>query len=512
MVNMNKSDKIYTQNWIVKFMLDICDYFPDRDLSKLRVVEPSCGTGNFAIEIVSRLCKSASKHGRTYLELINSLKFYDIDHRALDVARKKIQSLLQKYGYSVEESNLLVSSWIVESDFIFSNLAEVDLVIGNPPYIKGVEIPSDLRNKYIEELETYSKGADIYIGFLEKGLKLLSGTGKLCYICSDRWQKNQFGARFRNFVEASDFHISFNCQLHESEVFEQKVTAYPSITLFQRDTGIEKEVICNREFDKVSSKTLLLDLANGANNFDGRPYTIFPISKSEKYRDFPSIEEEEIRIGIGIATGRDKIFITQDPLIVEKELLLPLAHSRDLNSAKFPEIPNRWLINPWKDGNLVNLDDYPKMSSYLLANQEELMNRHVAKRNPKSWYRTIDKVKDDLLSREKLLLRDLTTALEPIYDEGVLYPHHNLYWMTSEKWNLKVLGGILVSDDVTEQMTDLSVKMRGGVIRNQAQYLRKIKVPKFEEISAQDRKMLSYAFETRNRTLASKICNKIYKN
>ena len=84
--------------------------------------------------------------------------------------------------------------------------------------------------------------------------------------------------------------------------------------------------------------------------------------------------------------------------------------------------------------------------------------------------------------------------------------------MTSEKWNLKVLGGILISDDVTEQMTDLSVKMRGGVIRNQAQYLRKIKVPKFEEISAQDRKMLSYAFETRNRTLASKICNKIYKN
>ena len=38
---------VYTRRWIADLMLDAVGYTPDKDLASVRVLEPSCGIGNF---------------------------------------------------------------------------------------------------------------------------------------------------------------------------------------------------------------------------------------------------------------------------------------------------------------------------------------------------------------------------------------------------------------------------------------------------------------------------------
>ena len=74
-----------------------------------------------------------------------------------------------------------------------------------------------------------------------------------------------------------------------------------------------------------------------------------------------------------------------------------------------------------------------------------LRNRHVAGKVADKWYRTIDKVDHTLVDRPKLLFPDLKMTTHPVLEPGGLYPHHNLYYVISDKWDLRVLGGLLLS-------------------------------------------------------------------
>ena len=38
---------VFNKSWVVDLLLDLCDYRPDLHLTKLRVVEPSVGSGAF---------------------------------------------------------------------------------------------------------------------------------------------------------------------------------------------------------------------------------------------------------------------------------------------------------------------------------------------------------------------------------------------------------------------------------------------------------------------------------
>ena len=46
-------DNVFTSPDVVKYMLDLSGYTPDRDLSSVNVIEPSCGEGEFVIEIIT---------------------------------------------------------------------------------------------------------------------------------------------------------------------------------------------------------------------------------------------------------------------------------------------------------------------------------------------------------------------------------------------------------------------------------------------------------------------------
>ena len=50
-----KHGDVFTSPEIVSYMLDLVGYTADKDLGKTSILEPSCGEGEFVIEIVRRL-------------------------------------------------------------------------------------------------------------------------------------------------------------------------------------------------------------------------------------------------------------------------------------------------------------------------------------------------------------------------------------------------------------------------------------------------------------------------
>ncbi len=195
-------------------------------------------------------------------------------------------------------------------------------------------------------------------------------------------------------------------------------------------------------------------------------------------QDFLPLEDAGCKVGIGVATGADKAFIVPyDDIDVEDDRKLPLVTTRDIRSGDV-----RWrglgVVNPFADtGGLVPLSEYPRLDRYFHERRAELMARHVARKVPSNWYRTIDRIHSFLASTPKLLIPDIKGEAHIVHEHGRLYPHHNLYYVTSREWELEALRAIFLSGIARLFVSAYSTRMRGGYLRFQAQYLRRIRVP-----------------------------------
>lgn len=213
-----------------------------------------------------------------------------------------------------------------------------------------------------------------------------------------------------------------------------------------------------------------------------------------------SIEEQGFHIGIGVATGADRIYISPKLKdMIEEDRILPAINARDLTGDKL-NWNGEYLLNPFDEkGNLVDLTSYPKAQAYLESKKEILSNRHIAKKSPDKWYRTIDKVKAELQYTPKILIPDISGNSLLFIDEGHFYPLHNIYYITGEDTHqLKILCSILMSDFVKKQIQRLSTNMNGGYARWQSQNLRKLRIPCIKGITQEQATILEEGYDKKD--------------
>jgi hypothetical protein len=75
---------------------------------------------------------------------------------------------------------------------------------------------------------------------------------------------------------------------------------------------------------------------------------------------------------------------------------------------------------------------------------------------------------------------------------------------------MRVLGGLLLSKVAEAFVSAYGVKMRGGTLRFQAQYLRRIRVPRPDAIGLADRAALAQAFDRRDVEAATRAALNAY--
>jgi hypothetical protein len=525
--------EVFTRRWVVEFILDLVGYRPGDELASKVIVEPACGPGAFLIPVVERLLDSCRLHGREITRLTRAIRAYDLLESNVELARKAVVQLLTDEGFSVEASESVAETWVNTADFLLTDheSESADFVVGNPPYIRLEEVPRHLTDAYRRACPTMRGRSDIYVGFFEVGMRILKSDGRLGFICADRWMHNDYGSALRDRITA-DYAIESIVSMHDVDAFEDEVSAYPAVVVIRNGTQEAVRVVnATAGFEADASRAvtrwidapdpnLILENAEGTRIdkwFTGTD--LWPSGNNARkqlvadleYR-FSTLENPETgtRVGIGVATGCDDVYVITDTDSVEKDRLLPLVLARDTATGAV-DWSGQYLVNPWGEDGLVDLIAYPKLKAYLEEHEERLRNRHVAKRRPELWYRTIDRVDPMLRTRPKLLLPDIKARSNPVLDDGDLYPHHNLYFVVSEEWDLEVLGGLLLSDLANALIGAYCVKMRGGTYRFQAQYIRKMRVPDLSSLDRPTQQGLVDAFRSRDVEAATALASFIYK-
>ena len=522
---------VYTRRWVVDLLLDLAGYQSRNNLVDALTVEPSAGDGAFLGPMIERLVESCRRLGRPLSDCQDSLVAYELNAASAERTRALAVGILVQRGEKLPVAERLAESWVRTGDYLFEAIGiEADFVIGNPPYVRLEDIPEQTAAAYRNAYPTMCGRADLYVAFFEAALRRLKANGVCAFICADRWMRNQYGAELRDLI-TSAYDVEFVIEMHRADAFDDEVDAYPAITVIRRKSqGPVVVASAGPDAVKAAPQTLAATLhATGR----GHPHILppglrtaliekwfkgsapWPCHSPEQLALLRRLEEQfftlesNAKVGIGVATGNDRVFITKDPGLVECSRLLKLALAKDICSGKLAW-SGHYLVDPWNSKGLVELDKYPRLRAYFEEHDVALKKRHTAAKNLHGWYKTIDRVTHSLASKPKLYIADIKNALDPVLDAGETYPHHNLYFIESEAWNLEVLGGLLLSAVGQFFVASYGVRMRGGYWRFQAQYLRRIRVPDPKTLSNVQSQDLVQAFRERDRERATRAALTIY--
>lgn len=522
---------VYTKSWVVELLLNLAGYRSDNNLVDTLAVEPAAGDGAFVRPIIERLVASCRSLNRPLLDCQHSLIAYELDIASAERALALVIKTLKDCGVAESDAGVLAAAWVHTGDYLFeADGLEADFVIGNPPYVRLEDIPEETAVLYRDAYPTMRGRADLYVAFFEAALSQLKENGVCAFICADRWMRNQYGAELRQFV-TSAYSVEVVVEMHNADPFHDEVDAYPAITVIRRKAqGVA--VVASAGAEVVRTKPQMLAATLRATG-EGAPLALpqalktaaigkwfkgsdpWPCNSPEQLALLRKLEEQfqalesYAKVGIGVATGNDAVFITKDAGIVEESRLLKLALVGDILSGRL-EWSGHYLIDPWNSKGLVDLEMYPRMKAYFEKHGAALRNRHTAKNNKAGWYKTIDRVTHALSEKPKLYIADIKDVLDPVLDRGETYPHHNLYFVQSDIWHLEALGGLLMSALGQFFVESYGVRMRGGYWRFQAQYLRRIRVPEPEKIPASHAQELMEAFRQRDRERATQTALAVY--
>lgn len=521
---------VFTKPEVVNFILDLSGYKATSDLAQLRLLEPSFGGGDFLIPAIKRLLGSWRTHksrNPTRKEVQDSIVAFELHKKTFEYTRDAILELLAQEGIAEKDAEFLVGKWLQNDDYLLAPIdGSFDFVVGNPPYVRQELIPTPLLREYRSRFSTLYDRADIYIPFIERSLDLLGPRGALGFICADRWMKNKYGGPLRRMV-SENYHLKIYVDMSDTQAFQSDVIAYPAITIIERGAPGPTHIARHPAITQEALEALAMDLTAGNHGTKGRvrfasgitkdsdPWLLSGTSQTELIRrleeEFPTLEEAGCKVGIGVATGADRAFIADfDKLDVEDDRKLPLVRTRDISSGEVKWL-GKGIVNPFKDdGGLVDLSDYPKLNSYLEARRPIISGRHCAQKNPRNWYRTIDRITPSLLSRPKLLVPDIKGQSHVVYEDGRFYPHHNLYYIVSEEWDLRSLQAVLLSSLSRAFISAYSTKMRGGFLRFQAQYLRRIRIPRWSSLSEPMKMALADAAVSRNTATCDEVVCRLF--
>jgi len=428
--------QVYTRPEVVVFMLKVIGLDDLDGIENVRILEPSCGEGEFVVAIVQRLIKDKPNVDK----LLGSLVAVDLVGTSIGVAKAKVTKLLAQHNYSAKDIAQLLDDWFLQADFLLEDLdADFTHVIGNPPYVRLESIPKTLLKDYRQRFKTMTDRADLYIPFFEKSLSLLRQDGKLSFLCTDRWTKNTYGRALRQFISGG-YSLEVFIDLYNSDAFASDVLTYPAITQIVNKPCSETVLYKTKDFSDGEAVDILKAVNGQKTNVECRkgivdgpkPWLVAPKVQSSLIhkleQNFPTLEEAGCRVHVGVATGANKVFIVdKDEVDIEASRLVPAISASELSSGELAWA-GKYMINTFDTDGVIDLEDYPKLATYLAEHKHVLSNRYKAKKGIVEWYRTLGRVEESRANSPKLLIPDISHKPIVVYDQGKFQPNNSMYY------------------------------------------------------------------------------------
>jgi|LQYC01.1.fsa_nt_gi adenine-specific DNA-methyltransferase len=286
-----------------------------------------------------------------------------------------------------------------------------DVVMGNPPYVSIANLPKETNDVLSKQnYETYSKGADIYCLFYEKGLNLSRTNGILSYISSNRFCFTNYGVGLRRYLSQKNILelINFN----EINVFES-ANVGSIVTFIQNNKSSDKQIVVN----EVKGELNPFIISSGCKKIDRSFYRenqwSFDENSSQSLKQkienkgVPFHKWRGITINRGITTGANNIFIIDEfkrnELIKEdsksKDILVPVLRGANIKRYSISK-PDQYLVFT---STGIRIQDYPAVYKYLTKHRAELEEVYEAKHGQKKWYELRKCTYYDNFSMKKLV-------------------------------------------------------------------------------------------------------------
>jgi adenine-specific DNA-methyltransferase len=274
-----------------------------------------------------------------------------------------------------------------------------DIVIGNPPYVRQEKIKDQKpalekiygrKDNKGQPLGSYAGTADLFVYFIERGIRLLKLGGAFGYITSNKWYRAKYGENLRYWFTVNA-KIETLIDFGDADVFD--AIAYPTILIAAR-----REHIGPKSEDRFHALNWQ-DLGAGAKIEDFPTLVIgagfdMPQSALEKggWQIEPTVKRDllariraagvplgdyvEGRFYYGIKTGYNEAFvidgatrtqlITADPK--SDEIIKPFLRGRDIKRWRV-EPQDLWLIFTRRG---IDIDAYPAVKRHLAQYREKL--------------------------------------------------------------------------------------------------------------------------------------------
>lgn len=305
----------YTPKLIAKFL---CEW-GITDLTE-RVLEPSCGDGNFIEAAILRF----NELGISGNELKGRIKGIEL----IEEESLKAKSRAKNLG--------LNSNTIENSDFFNfvqeSQLEKYDLVIGNPPFIRYQNFPEEHRKIAIEMMNDLglkpNKLTNIWVPFLVISSSLLKENGKMAMVIPAELFQVKYAAETRVFL--SKFFERLTIITFKKLVFEniqQEVVLLLCEKKVDSGTGIRViecenlEDLHSLDFDEIHNSDLKL-IDHASEKWTKYFLDADEISLLKKMRQDRRIVpcSDIMEVDVGLVTGRNDFFMLNAEQVVKWKL------------------------------------------------------------------------------------------------------------------------------------------------------------------------------------------------
>lgn len=346
---------------------DIVDAYEAR-LKKIRIVDPACGSGAFLISAFRRLLderlalarekenlsgvKGAVAEQSIIAEILTSNIYgVDINPAAVEIAKlalwlhsARANSPLSSLDQTIRCGNSLVGpdfwagragteserervnafDWRAAFPEVFERDG-FDIVLGNPPYVKLQnlrKVHPDVAD-YLQSdrggdtyVSAQTGNFDLYLPFIEKGLRLLRPGGRMAYIAPSLWAVNEYGAGLRRLVSERrqlDRWVDFKAH----QVFKEAIT-YTALQFFTREPNEAVRIAVAPDGNDSDIDWSDEDLAVDYKALDGETEWLIATGEERALidrlaRDCKRLDDKSVAKGIivGIQTSADSIYHLQ---------------------------------------------------------------------------------------------------------------------------------------------------------------------------------------------------------
>lgn len=430
--------------------------------------------------------------------------------------------------------------WRLHFIEVFKQKDGFDVVIGNPPYIR-VQTLQDSSSRQVEYLKSQyiaaSKGNfDIYVVFVERGMRLLHNHGGLSYILPHKFFNAKYGQPLRDLISAGA-HLRHVVHYGDQQVFPG-ATNYVCL-LFLAKSGIKECRWVRVEDLPAWLQTFQapeITLASSRIKSDEWTFTVGSCSGLfEKLERMPvKLEEVTTRIFQGIKTSADKIYIVEElgrtksrvrvfsrelqaEYDLEPDLLHPLIKGGDSKRYVFSKT-KRLILFPYaadaeRGSYLIPQSElknsHPLTWDYFKANKRYLSDREDGKMEHAGWYGYGRTQALDVMPLPKLFTPDIALSASFSYDStGEIFFTGGVAGgygvLVKEPYRFEFVLGLMNSRLLDFYHHKIATQMRGGWFSYEARFIRQIPIRAIDFIDRKEKALHDNLVKLVERMLGAK--------